>query len=77
VLTLLLIDQEVHIGVNGDDYHVGQDVSATNKHQRLGVLHGNSFRHLHHAKYDHQIGTVNKLVKAAIARGNEGSASYI
>lgn len=43
-LTLLFIDQEVHIGVNRDDYHVGQDVSAANEHQRLRVLHGNSFR---------------------------------
>jgi len=34
----------VHIGVNGDDYHVGQNVSAANEHQRLWVLHGNSFR---------------------------------
>lgn len=75
-LTLLFIDQEVHIGVNRDDYHVGQDVSAANEHQRLRVLHGNSFRlisqyiignvsrgithHLHHHQDNHQVSDLRR-----------------
>jgi len=57
VYTFLLIDQEVHVGVDGDDDYVGEDVSTTNEVEGIWVLHRNSLGDLHHPKDDDQVGS--------------------
>ena len=53
--TLLLIDEEVNVGVDRDDDHVGQDVASADQVQGIWILHRDSFRDLHHPKDDDQV----------------------
>jgi hypothetical protein len=57
MLTLLLVDQEVHVGVDGDDDQIGRKVSSTDHHQDIRILEGDLLRNLHHHKDDYQVGT--------------------
>ena len=54
--TLLLIDQEMNVGVDRDDDHVGQHVDSANNVQHIGILERDSLGYLHHPKDDNQVG---------------------
>lgn len=69
VYTFLLIDQEVHVGVDGDDDYVGEDVSTSNEVKGIRVLHRNSLGDLHHPKDDDQVGSGVLSVPSAGRRG--------
>jgi len=56
--TFLLVDQEVHVSVDGDNDNIGENVSAANKHQGIGVFHWDPLGDLHHPKDDDQVGSV-------------------
>jgi len=56
IYTLLLIDQEVHVGIDGDDNHVREDVAGSNHIHDIWILHGDLLGNLHHHKDDHQVG---------------------
>lgn len=47
MLTLLLIDQEVHVGVKGDNDHVREYVASPDEHERLRIFHWNTLGNLH------------------------------
>lgn len=56
--TLLLIDQEMYVGVDGDDDDIGKNISSTDQVQSVWIVHRYSFRDLHHPEDDDKIGTL-------------------
>lgn len=56
--TLLLVDQEMSVGVDGDDDYVRQDISRSHQIEGIWIIERDSFRDLHHSEDDDQVGTV-------------------
>ena len=57
--TFLLVYQEVDVGVDREDDHIGENVDCANDVQYVGVLERNSLRDLHHPEDDNQVGTAH------------------
>lgn len=55
--TLFLIDLVIHVGVDGGNNHVRDNIAQTNVHQDLRVLKRDSLGDLHHPKDDDQVGS--------------------
>ena len=49
------------VGVDRDDYHIGQNVSAANEEEGIGIIHWDSLRDLHHPEDDDQVGAALKV----------------
>ena len=61
----LLLKEEIDCG----DDQVGNDVKGSNTNENVGVVKWHLFRHLHHAKNNHQIGAVVDMVLAVFFLG--------
>jgi len=59
MLTLLLIDLQMHVGIHRNDDDVRQDVAGADHIEDTGIIHRNLLGDLHHHKDDHQVGTAN------------------
>jgi len=59
--TLLLVNQEMDVRVNGDDDHVREDVDGANDVQGIGIIERDSLGHLHHSEDDDQVGTIDHV----------------
>jgi hypothetical protein len=57
-LTFLRVDLLSYVEVYAQYDQVGDDVHGANAHKDLWVVEGDLLRHLHHTKYDHQIGAI-------------------
>lgn len=58
VRALFRIDLLLKEEIDGGDDQVGNDVKGSNTQENVGVIKWHLFRHLHHAKNNHQIGAV-------------------
>lgn len=56
VLTLLLVDLELDVEVDGGDNDVAANVDGANKVEHILIFEGDPLGDLHHTKDDHQIG---------------------
>lgn len=61
VRALFRIDLLLKEEVDGGDDEVGNDVKGSNTQENIGVIKWHLFRHLHHAKNNHQIGAVEDM----------------
>lgn len=65
--TLLRVDFLLDEEVDCCDDQVGDDVEASHTQEDLRVVKGNLLGDLHHAKNNHQIGTVEKTASASLS----------
>lgn len=61
VRALFRIDLLLKEEIDGGDDQVGNDVKGSNTQENVGVIKWHLFRHLHHAKNNHQIGAVEDM----------------
>lgn len=61
IRALFRIDLPLKEEIDGGDDQVGDDVKGSNTQQNVGVIKWHLFRHLHHAKNNHQIGAVEDM----------------
>ncbi len=55
--TLLLVNHELGVAINGDNDDVRQDINDADYHQDIRIFHGDLFRDLHHHEDNDQVGT--------------------
>ena len=67
--TLLLVDQEMGIGINANDDQIRQHIARANEHQDLRIVERNLLRHLHHHKDDHKVGSAQSSQYRACENG--------
>lgn len=60
----LLLKEEIDCG----DDQVGNDVKGSNAQENVGIVKWHLFRHLHHAKNDHQVGAVGYGMSSVLVR---------
>lgn len=65
-LTFLRVDLLSNIEVYAQYNQVGDDVQGADAHKDLWVVEGDLLRHLHHTKYDHQIGAIKSTVSVQL-----------
>lgn len=73
--TLLLVDQEMGVGVDADDDQVGDNVASSDHVHHVGIIHWDLFRDLHHPKDDDQVGSASSRSIRSSAR--LGRVAYI
>lgn len=84
-LTLLRVDLLLHVEVDADDDHVGDNIQCSNGQQDLWILEIYFLRDLHHAEDDHQVGAkentcqlgVEETIAHASSRISRMVAAYI
>jgi hypothetical protein len=57
--TLLLVDLQLYVVVNSENDQVRNDVGCSDSQEYSWIFKWDLFRHLHHHKDDHQVGTVS------------------
>lgn len=69
----------MHVGIDGDDDHVREDVTGSDHIEDTGVLHRDLLGDLHHHKDDDQVGTAQSLsvsisakIRWVVVEGVEG-----
>jgi hypothetical protein len=60
--TLLLVDLDLSVQVDGGDDQVAGNVQSANNVQGVGIFERNSLGHLHHSKNDDNVGTVQHIL---------------
>lgn len=68
MLTLLLVNLEVAVGVHAHDDNVREDVDSADHVQDTGVVHGDLLGDLHHHEDDDQVGAAQLSVYLQIER---------
>lgn len=56
MLTLLLVDLDLHVKVESGDEDVAANVDGANNVEHVLVFEGNLLGNLHHTKYDGKVG---------------------
>lgn len=65
--TLLLVDLDLGVQVDGSDDQVAGNVEGANDVEGVGVIEGNSLGHLHHSKNDDNVGTAKHILVSSTA----------
>lgn len=65
--TLLLVNEVVSVGVNGDDDNVGEHVDGADDVHGLGILHGDLLGDLHHPEDDDQVGAACSVSSSSLS----------
>ena len=58
VHTLLLVDLQLDVDIEGGNDQVASDIEGTDAIENIGVVEGNALRHLHHPEDDDDVDTV-------------------
>lgn len=59
--TLLLVNLRLDVGVEAHDDQVAEEVETPDGVEHIGILKGDLLGHLHHTKYDDDVGPTSQM----------------